>query len=412
MQRQPIVWRRPFFLSLGPVSIFHNCLRMPDPASTIFQQQFGHAPTVVGYAPGRLEFIGNHVDYNGGLVIGATIDRGVQAAAGRRSDRRIRVFSPAYGTAVETDLDGLEPLSGSAAWANYPLGVAWSLQKNGGPFPVGFDLAISGDLPAGAGLSSSAALELAAGVALRELFGLKIEPVNLARWCRQAENEFVGMPCGILDQGVSMFGQAGRLVLIDCQAETFSTVPVPESARFWVFNTGAKHALLDSLYAARRRECEAALGVLKRHHPHATLLAEISSAEVERYHTELTPDQFKRALHVTREIERVRGTVAALEKGDLAAVGRLLRASHQSSRELFENSCPELDFLVDHLVKLPGVYGARLTGGGFGGAVMALTTPEFTAAVAQPVTTAYTKQFGHEPVVFSARTGPGARVMQ
>jgi galactokinase len=386
---------------------------MSDSASAIFQQQFGHSPAVVGYAPGRLEFIGNHVDYNGGLVIGATIDRGVRVAASRRADRRIRVFSPAYGAAVEPDLDGLTPLKGSPAWANYPLGVAWSLQKNSGPFPAGVDLAIAGDLPAGAGLSSSAALELATAMALRELFGLKIEPVNLARWCRQAENEFVGMPCGILDQGVSMFGQAGRLVVIDCRTETFTTVPMPDSARFWIFNTGVKHALLDSLYAARRRECEAVLAVLQCHppYPQVKFLAEISSADVKRCRL-LTPEQFARALHVTREIERVRATVAALEKGDLAAVGRLLVASHQSSRELFENSCPELDFLVDHLIKLPGVYGARLTGGGFGGAVMALTTPDFSAEIAQPVTAAYAKQFGHEPVVFTARTGPGAGVVK
>ena len=407
-----IVGQRPFFLSLRPFSIFHYHLLMSDPASAIFQQQFGHAPTVVGYAPGRLEFIGNHVDYNGGLVIGATIDRGVQVAASRRTDRRIRVFSPAYGAVVETGLDNLTPLKSSSAWANYPLGVAWSLQKNGQSFSSGFDLAISSDLPAGAGLSSSAALELATAVALRELFGLPIAPVDLARWCRQAENEFVGMPCGILDQGVSMFGEAGRLVLIDCRAETFTTVPVPESARFWIFNTGAKHALLDSLYAARRRECEAALAVLKRHHPQATMLAEISSTEVEKYRAELSPSQYTRALHVTREIERVQQTAQALEKSDLVTVGKLLVQSHQSSRELFENSCPELDFLVDRLIKLPGVYGARLTGGGFGGAVMALTTPEFTAAVAQPVTDAYVKEFGHEPVVFTARTGSGARVLK
>ncbi len=161
---------------------------------------------------------------------------------------------------------------------------------------------------------------------------------------------------------------------------------MPETARFWVFNTGAKHALLDSLYATRRRECEAALGALQKFRPAAKFLAEISSREVEQHRAALTPDLLARALHVTREVERVRQTVAALEQGDLAAVGRLLVASHQSSRQLFANSCPELDFLVDGLVGLPGVYGARLTGGGFGGAVMALTNPEFTAATAEPVT--------------------------
>jgi galactokinase len=387
---------------------------MPSPvtAPDVFRQQFGATPAACGYAPGRLEFIGNHVDYNGGLVIGAAIDRGVQVAATRRADRRVRVFSPAYGSVVEVDLAGLAPLRGPTAWANYPLGVVWSLQKNAGAFPVGFDLAIAGDLPAGAGLSSSAALELATAVVLRELFGLPIETLALARWCRQAENEFVGMPCGILDQGVSAFGQAGRLVLLDCRAETFQPLPLPETARFWVFNTGAKHALLDSLYATRRRECEDALKVLQQFHPQARCLANLSSADVERHRASLIPDQLSRVRHVTREIERVRAAAAALEKGDLAAVGKLLVASHQSSRELFANSCPELDFLVEHLVPLPGVYGARLTGGGFGGAVMALTNPEFTAETAAPAIAAYTKQFGHAPLVFSTRTGPGARVVR
>ncbi len=387
---------------------------MPSPvtASDVFLQQYGAAPAVCSYAPGRLEFIGNHVDYNGGLVIGAAIDRGVQVAASRRMDHRIRVFSPTYGAAVEVDLAGLTPLSGAAAWANYPLGVAWALQKNGCSFPAGFDLAMAGDLPAGAGLSSSAALELAAAVALRELFGLPIELLALARWCRQAENEFVGMPCGILDQGVSAFGQADHLVLLDCRAETFTPLPLPKTARFWIFNTGTKHALLDSLYAARRRECEDALKVLQQFHPQARFLADLTSAEVERQRASLTPNQLARARHVTQEIERVRQAAAALEKGDLAAVGKLLVASHQSSRELFVNSCPELDFLVDRLVTLPGVYGARLTGGGFGGAVMALTNPEFTAETAAPVIAAYTQYFCHAPVVFATRTGPGARVMR
>lgn len=387
---------------------------MPASASAteVFQQQFGVAPAVCGYAPGRLEFIGNHVDYNGGLVIGASIDRGLQAAAGRRADGRVRVFSPAYGSVIEAELAGLAPLQGAAAWANYPLGVAWAMQKNGCVFPSGFDLALAGDLPAGAGLSSSAALELATAMALRGLFGFPIKPITLARWCRHAENEFVGVPCGILDQGVSAFGQAGHLVLLDCRTETFQPRPLPETARFWIFNTGAKHALLDSLYATRRRECEDALRALQRFYPHAQWLADLSSIEVERQRASLTPDQFSRALHVTREIERVKLAVTALERGDLAAVGKLLVASHQSSRELFANSCHELDFLVDHLVSLPGVYGARLTGGGFGGAVMALTNPDFSAETAEPVIAAYRSQFGHVPVVFTARTGPGARILQ
>jgi len=321
------------------------------------------------------------------------------------------VFSPQFGPVVEANLDQLAPLRGESAWSNYPLGVAWSLAKNGCVFPAGFDLAIEGDLPPGAGLSSSAALELSVAAALSALFGFNPGPHALARWCRQAENDFVGVPCGILDQGVAAFGQAGRLVLIDCRTETFSTVPMPEAARFWVFNTGVKHGLVDSLYATRRRECDEALQTLRRFYPQAAFLADLSPADVERQRAILPSEQYHRALHVTREIERVQATIRALEQGNLAEVGRLLVASHQSSRELFQNSCPELDFLVDHLVKLPGVYGARLTGGGFGGAVMALTTPAFTLETAAPVAIAYEKQFGHAPAIFTARTGGGARVV-
>jgi galactokinase len=381
------------------------------PILDVFARQFKHPPAVCAYAPGRLEFIGNHVDYNCGLVLGAAIDRGIHTAAARRPDRWVRLCSPQFGAVVEASLEHLAPLHGDNAWANYPLGVAWSLAKNGCAFPAGFDLAIEGDLPSGAGLSSSAALELSVAVALSALFGFDSGPHALARWCRQAENEFVGMPCGILDQGVAAFGQAGRLVLIDCRTESFSTVPMPEAARFWVFNTGVKHALVDSLYAARRGECEAALQTLRRFYPQAVCLADLSSPDVERQCANLPPEQYRRALHVTREIERVQATTGALEQGNLAEVGRLLVASHQSSRELFQNSCAELDFLVDHLVKLPGVYGARLTGGGFGGAVMALTTPAFTAETAAPVAAAYEKQFNHAPAIFTARTGGGARVL-
>jgi len=380
-------------------------------AADVFAQKFGYAPKVRAYAPGRLEFIGNHVDYNGGPVLGAAIDRGVETAASARADRKVRVYSSHFGAVVEADMDHLTPLTGEAAWANYPLGVAWAMAKNGCVFPTGFDLAVTSDLPGGAGLSSSAALELSTAMALGGLFGFEPGPAVLARWCQQAENDFVGVPCGILDQGCSAFGHAGRLVLIDCRKETFSTVPLPESVRFWVFNTGKKHALLDSLYATRRRECEAALETLRRFYPEAKCLADLTSQQVKDQFAQLLPEQYQRVLHVTQEIERVHRTIQALEQGNLAEVGCLLVASHQSSRELFENSCAELDFLVDHLVSLPGVWGARLTGGGFGGAVLAMTTPEFTAEIAAPAIAAYAERFGHAPTVFTTRTGEGARRM-
>jgi len=380
-------------------------------AAEVFLERFGSSPTVRSFAPGRIEFIGNHVDYNGGPVLGAAIDRGVEAAASIGTNGRVRLYSAHFGDVVEADLDRLAPLKGSAAWANYPLGVAWALAKHGCSVANGFNMVFDSDLPAGAGLSSSAAIELATATALNGLFDLKIERQDMARWCREAENEFAGMPCGILDQGTSAFGQAGRLVLIDCRNETFGTVPLPEALRFWIFNTGKKHALLDSLYATRRRECEEAFAVLRTFRPDAECLVDIQPEEVVLRRDELRPELYRRAMHIVNETQRVRSVSRALEKDDINAVGRLLVESHASSRDLFENSCAELDFLVERLVNLPEVYGARLTGGGFGGAVMAMTTARFSVESASPVMASYAKRFGIEPAVFSARTGDGSHVL-
>jgi galactokinase len=286
---------------------------------------------------------------------------------------------------------------------NYPLGVIAALAAFGLRAPGGFDFLAMTDLPSGAGLSSSAALELAAALAFLALSGQDAPRATVVQLCRQAENNFVGVPCGILDQGVSGFGQRDHLVFIDCRGPRFDTVPLPAAAQFWVFNTHTKHALVDGLYAARHRECMAAARALG-----VALLADVTPATVEAAKGKLSPVEFKRAKHIVDEIARVDATVVALRAGDLAAVGRLLTASHRSSQTLFENSTPELDFLVDQLVVVPHVCGARLTGGGFGGAVMAVTLAEFSAAQATAVSLAYEKKFGHRPEVLRTRTGDGA----
>ena len=221
--------------------------------------------------------------------------------------------------------------------------------------------------------------------------------------CRDAENNFVGVPCGILDQGVSGFGKKDHLVFIDCRGPAFATVPLPAAARFWVFNTHTKHALIDGFYAARHRECMEAAALLG-----VSLLADVTSTGLEAGQAKLPPVVFRRAKHIVEEIARVEATVSALRTGDLAAVGRLLTASHRSSQFLFENSTRELDFLVDQLTAGRHVHGARLSGGGFGGAVMALTTPEFGEVQAAGVVAAYEKEFGCRPEVLCTRTGDGA----
>ena len=373
-----------------------------------FQEQFGRPPAVVARAPGRLEFIGNHLDYNGGPVLGAAIDRGVRVAVAPRDDATIRLVSQSQKNLVELRLDQVRPVQGTDGWVNYPLGMLSVLREDGMAATHGFDIAVTNDLPMGAGLSSSAAIELATGYALAALYRHPVERKRMAELGRKAENTFVGMPCGILDQGCSAFGRKDHLVAIDCATNTFSNVPMPAGLRFWVLNTQKKHALIDSLYATRHRECMDALAALRVRRPDLRDLASADDALLSA--AGLGGDLLLRARHVVGETARVRDTHLALAAGDAARVGRNLTASHASSRDLFGNSCEELDFLVDHAVRLPGVLGARLTGGGFGGACMALCDSRFGEPGAHALADAYAARFGHRPTIFTAATGDGAAV--
>ncbi|MEJ1973101.1 MAG: galactokinase [Lacunisphaera sp.] len=370
--------------------------------SGLFQQSFGRPPTVTTRAPGRVEFIGNHTDYNGGAVLGVAIDRGIEVAAAPGEPGRFRLRSTSGAPAI--DFSALPPprLEGPQSWANYVFGVWHSLADFSLPRPAGFDVLVDSDLPAGAGLSSSAALELATALALLELAPAPaLPPDRLAALGRHAENKYVGVPCGILDQGTSAFGAAGQLVHIDCRGPRFSRVPLPTSAHLWIFNTREKHALVDGLYAARHRECTEAAQALG-----VAFLTDLTPAQLAAQAGKLAPVVARRAQHIVEEHARVHDTVAALQRGDLTAVGKLLTASHRSSQHLFENSTLSLDRLVDALERHPAVYGARLTGGGFGGAVMALTRDSFAAADAQGIATAVSPT----AEVLHLQTAAGARV--
>lgn len=371
-----------------------------------FRKVFGRAPEVVARAPGRVEFIGNHTDYNGGTVLGAALDREIWVAVAARKDRRWRFCSDRDGRIISVPVGKPKKQEGARSWVNYPLGVIAALPKFGLKMPGGFDYLIMSNLPTGAGLSSSAALELSSALAFLELSGQDAPRETVVKVGRHAENHFVGVPTGILDQGVSGFGQKHRLVWIDCRIPKFATVPLPADAQFWIFNTHTKHALVDGLYAARHKACMAAAKVLG-----VPLLADATIAQLEASRERMSSENYRRARHVIEEIARVAQTVKALKSGKLEAVGRLLTASHQSSRTLFENSTTELDFLVDTLVGAKHVYGARLTGGGFGGAVMALTSPKFGSAQAKRVAAAYVKRFGEQPAVLHTRTGDGASLV-
>lgn len=371
-----------------------------------FRSTFGRAPEWMARAPGRIEFIGNHTDYNGGPVIGAAIDRAVWVGLARRRDGIRRFASGQQTEVIEVAARGEQRLEGAQAWGNYPLGVLMAMRELGLPVPAGFDYLAVSDLPTGAGLSSSAAIELASALAFLAAEGATVPREELVRLGRRAENSFVGVPCGLLDQGVSAFGRKDRLVLIDCRIPRFETLPLPAGAHAWIFNTPQRHALIDGLYAERHGECLAAAEALR-----VPQLVDASPAQLAAAESRIPPAVYRRARHVIEEIARVRETIAALAQADLGAVGRLLSASHRSSRMWFENSTAELDFLVDRLALQPGVYGARLTGGGFGGAVLALTADAFGSTQAEEVAAAYAERYGPPPQILHLRTDDGAALV-
>ena len=342
--------------------------------------------------------------------MGAAVTEGITVAVSLRDDAMIRIVSDA-GDLVKIPLGNYKAVKGAASWANYPIGVTKVMADLGMATPTGYNMAVTSTLPSGAGMSSSAAFELATAKALAALYGFETDTAGFARIGRKAENEFVGMPCGILDQGVSAFGKADHLVKIDCATETFVTEPMPRGAHFWIFNSNKKHALIDSAYADRFRECHDALTQLQADYPEAKTLCEISEEQLVASKHNLDELIFLRAAHIVGENARVRSVELALANDDLKAVGVYLNQSHESSRVNFENSIEELDTLVELLKLQPNVYGARLTGGGFGGAVMALADNNFEQAQADVIAEAFKAKHGLEPSIFHTRAGDGAKLL-
>ncbi|MBR4598044.1 MAG: galactokinase, partial [Opitutales bacterium] len=269
-----------------------------------FAKYFEKEPQVSGIAPGRIEFVGNHTDYNGGFVMGVAIDKSIAVAVSKRGDKKICFANAMTGEKVWSEIGGIKPLPRALNWANYPLGVFKYMLEAGMRADCGFDMTDASDLPHGAGVSSSAAIEMSACAALAKLYNFPMQKKDMVRVCRKSENLFLNMPCGILDQGVSGFGKKNSAVFIDCKSEEFETLPLPQNCKFYLFNSTKKHALVDGLYAARHGECMEAANVLSSG-GEERLLREFSISDLEAKKGEMSQNAYKRARHVIEENERV-----------------------------------------------------------------------------------------------------------
>jgi len=370
-----------------------------------FEEHFGPAPALrVFRAPGRVNLIGEHTDYNLGFVMPMALDLACFTVIAPGPGRALRVYSKNLEQERSWSLDGIASAQPARDWGDYVLGVARELQLAGYEIPAA-NLLIWSTVPVGSGLSSSAAIEVSVAAAL--LGGRSIEPLELARLCRRAENNFVGMPCGIMDQYIAVFGREGAAVKIDCRSLDHEIVKLPAEAEFLAINTMVKHELGSSAYRHRVAECAAAVEVIQKTHPQVQSLRDVTSAMLAPLADQLPPVPAKRARHVVTEDERVEQFVQASRQGDLRRMGELLVASHRSLQHDYEVSCEELDFLVDAAISLPGVYGARMTGGGFGGCTVNMVQPEQALRFQAAISEAYQKRFGLTPEIYPCRPSAG-----
>jgi galactokinase len=333
------------------------------------QTEFGTRPRVF-QAPGRINLIGEHTDYNEGFVMPAAIDFRTRAAIAASAQPRIRVRSEHYAETVEWNLNAL-PAQARNHWSDYVVGVIVILSR-GGYAPHGADLLISGDVPLGAGLSSSASIEVATAISILALLNVTLDPIEIARLCQKAENDFVGARVGVMDQLASCLGRQGQALLIDCRTFKIEYLHLPAAVAMVVSNTMVKHALASGEYNRRREECEEAVAVLSKTLPNIHSLRDISLTDLTALQYALDPILFQRARHVVTENQRVLSAAEAIRAHDLSRLGRLMTASHQSLRDDYAVSCRELDFAVDIALDLPGVFGSRMMGGGFGGCTISL----------------------------------------
>ena len=369
-----------------------------------FAALFGGKPLIVR-APGRVNLIGEHTDYNDGFVMPAALEFETRAALAPRADRKLRVHSVRGDLDAEFDLDDPAPQP-RQDWTDYVFGVAVMLERAGKRLS-GANVLLSTSVPVGSGLSSSAALEVSFGYGLLTIAGLPVDPVELAKICQRAENEYVGMRCGIMDQFISCNGEHDHALMIDCRSLEKRSVPIDPRVRIVVANSMVHHALASGEYNKRRQSCEEGVRRLIPAVGPIKALRDVSPAVLEANRGLLDEETYRRCRHVVTENERVVEAADALEQGDLARFGALMNDSHVSMRDDYAITCPEVDTLVAIAQAQPGVLGARMTGGGFGGCVVSLVEAAAVDAFMTSVRAAYAKATGHDSTIFACSPQQG-----
>jgi galactokinase len=377
--------------------------------------RFSHPPDYVARAPGRVNLLGEHVDYNDGFVLPAAIDRATYIAFGPGSTDRTTVVAADFSEETQFTPDTLPTKQQPDAsplpeWALYPAGVAWALDGAGLSIPA-MQASFSSDVPRGSGLSSSASVELAFGVAWSTLGGWTLPPMQLALLGQKAENRYVGVNCGIMDQFASACGEPGRLLLLDCRSLEYRSLPLPENMSIVVADTSVRRKLSSGGYNERRAACEEAVRLLSQYLPGIKALRDVSVEEFNRFNRHLPDLVEKRARHIVEEIERTRKAIPLLEQGRTVEFGRLMNACHVSLRDLYEVSTPELDTMVEIALSLPGCLGARLTGAGFGGCSVNLVERDQAEAFARFLGLEYERRTSLHPEIYICQSSRGAGLL-
>ncbi|HBF35771.1 MAG TPA: galactokinase [Firmicutes bacterium] len=378
----------------------------------IFAKTFGESGNIiVSRAPGRVNLIGEHTDYNDGFVFPMALDFQILVAARKNDSETVRIYSSDFDQTVEFSLKQPIQYDQEKRWSNYLRGVLVMLQEKGVKL-CGMDIAFQGNIPQGSGLSSSAALEVATVVMAQKLLGFKIEKPELVKLCQRAENKFVGMNCGIMDQFISMMGEQGHALFLDCRSLDYKLVPLElGDCRIIICQSGVKHTLVDSEYNKRRQECEQGLAILARHFPAIKALRDAKMEQLEALKSEFNPVVYRRCKHVITEDDRVLASMNALSRGDLKSFGQFMNASHDSLRDDYEVSCPEIDLLVRLAREVRGVLGSRITGGGFGGCTVSLIEAKAEAEFSEHIRKNYQTTTGIIPQIYISTAASGAAII-